>query len=214
MQRPLRGLYVVSDRTLIEARGLQLTEAVEQALSGGARIVQYRDKDSDSNRREHEASELLRLCKKSNAYLLINDDVALAKTIGAHGVHLGQGDAALAQARAQLSPAAIIGITCHADLALAQQAQQNGASYVAFGRFFPSQTKPEAPPAPIQVLSQAKAALSIPIVAIGGITPVNAPALLAAGADMLAVIHAIWGQDDIRQASAQFAELFRLPHET
>lgn len=185
-----------------------LLASVEAAIRGGAAIVQYRGKEGNEAQREQQARELLALCHEKQVPLLINDDPQLAGDIGADGVHLGQSDSGLAEARALLGNEAIIGVTCHDSLALAKQAQQQGASYVAFGRFFPSHTKPAAPPANISVIEQAKAELRIPVCAIGGITPGNAAALLSAGADMLAVIHGVFGQDDIELAAKNYAHLF------
>jgi len=141
---------------------------------------------------------------------LINDDVSLALAVNADGVHLGQRDADISQARTLLGEHRIIGITCHDQLPLALAAQAAGANYVAFGRFFPSLTKPEAPPASLSILQQARAQLRIPIAAIGGITPDNAPSLLAHGADMLAVIHGVFGAGDIAAAAGEYARLFTL----
>jgi thiamine-phosphate pyrophosphorylase len=201
----LRGLYVITDDALT---GERLAEQVEAALRGGARLVQYRSKQGTAAQREQQARAVLAICHAHGVPLLINDDPRLAKRIGADGVHIGQSDTKLAAARELLGPEAIIGVTCHASVELAMHAAQGGASYVAFGRFFPSQTKPGAPPADIAVLREARARLTIPICAIGGITPANAPALLAAGADMLAVIHGVFGQPDVEAAARQYTELF------
>ncbi|MGD8742887.1 MAG: thiamine phosphate synthase [Granulosicoccaceae bacterium] len=201
----LRGLYVITDDALA---GERVAEQVEAALRGGARLVQYRSKQGTPSQREQQARAVLATCHAHGVPLLVNDDPQLAKTIGADGVHLGQSDVKLAAARELLGPGAIIGVTCHASVELAVHAAQGGASYVAFGRFFPSQTKPGAPPADINVLREAKARLTIPICAIGGITPANAPALLEAGADLLAVIHGVFGQPDIEAAARCYAKLF------
>ena len=203
-QTKLSGLYVITDDKL---SGAKLISHVQQALEGGACLVQYRNKTRQTSIKEMTARSLLELCREHGIPLLINDDVELAVTIGADGVHLGQSDAKLSEARRQLGTKAIIGVTCHASLELAKQAEKNGASYVAFGRFFASQTKPEASPASIDLLTKAKQQLSIPICAIGGITPDNAPTLVDAGADMLAVIHGVFGQDDIKEAAKHYAKL-------
>ncbi len=201
----LRGLYVITDRALLADR---LVEAVGQALAGGARIVQYRDKGADPARRQDEAQALLALCRRHGVPLLINDDVALAQAVGADGVHLGRDDAAVPAARARLGKQAIIGVSCYNRLDLARAAQDAGADYVAFGRFFPSQTKPNAVPAPLELLREAKQFLRIPIAAIGGVAPENGAALVQAGAGMLAVIHGVFGQPDIQTAAARYAALF------
>jgi len=202
----LNGLYVITDPTYCRPHGV--VHAVAQAIEGGARIVQYRDKTASPKTKHEEAQALRLLCEQHDVLFLINDDVALAQEIGAHGVHLGQSDQAVSEARLALGADAIIGITCHADLALAQQAEQAGANYVALGRFYPSHTKPEAPPATLDSLRHAKQQLSCPVAAIGGITPDNAQPLRQAGADMLAVIHAVFGQADIRTAASNIAQHF------
>lgn len=203
-QHKLAGLYVITDDKL---SGTSLLEHVQQALLGGARLVQYRNKSNQSAIKEMTARSLLELCREYHVPLLINDDVELASNIGADGVHLGQADMRLTEARHHLGADAIIGVTCHASLELAKRAEQQGANYVAFGRFFASQTKPDAPPASIDLLISARKQLSIPVCAIGGITPDNAPKLLEAGADLLAVIHGVFGQDDITNAAKCYAQL-------
>jgi len=201
----LKGLYIISDDSL---SGASLLDHVQQALAGGARLVQYRNKGDSNVVREHTARALLEICREQRVPLLINDDVELARKIGADGVHLGQSDTRLVEARQQLGTGAIIGVTCHASIELAAQAQENGASYVAFGRFFPSKTKPDAPPANPELLADAKQQLSIPICAIGGITPNNATPLIDAGADLIAVIHGVFGQPDIEKAAKCYKNLF------
>lgn len=201
--RRLNGLYAITDSSQE-----QLTHEVELALEGGARIIQYRDKSSDRQKRLTQSEKLLDLCRRFSAYLIINDDVELASTIGADGVHLGQDDLDITRARAELGDQAIIGISCYNSLDLAIAAQEAGANYVAFGRFFPSSSKPQAVQAEIELLRAAKNRLQLPIVAIGGITSENGAALLAAGADMLAVIQGVFGQQDIRAAAEQFQKLF------
>ena len=201
----LKGLYVITDDQLSAAH---LLTHVQQALAGGARIVQYRSKIGSDAAREHTARAVLELCRQQGVPLLINDDVPLAAKINANGVHLGQGDSKLKRARQILGKGAIIGVTCHASLELALRAEEDGASYVAFGRFFNSNTKPEAPHAELSILTEAKAALNIPVCAIGGITPDNAPSLIDAGADMLAVIHGVFGQTDVKAAAETYQSLF------
>lgn len=204
----LRGLYVITDPALAEQNGRAPLAMVDAAIAGGARIVQYRAKDLPAAQRRQQADALAALCRRHGVVFLINDDVELAAAVQADGVHLGQSDTAPAEARAALGAAAIIGISCHADLALAQAAAAQGATYVAFGRFFPSRSKPQAPPADIAVLRQARRELSLPIAAIGGVTPDNGAELIEAGADMLAVIHGVFGQDDIAAAAWRYAALF------
>lgn len=204
----LRGLYAITDSQLL-ADG-KLLPYVEAALQGGVRLLQYRDKSADEARRLREAQALRDLCERHGATLIINDDAELAARLGV-GVHLGQSDGSLAAGRALLRPKAVIGATCHAQLELAEQAAREGASYVAFGRFFDSKTKPGAPTATLELLRQARARLSLPIAAIGGVTLDNAPALIAAGADLLAVVHALFGAASAAEVKARaqaFSALF------
>lgn len=187
----LRGVYAITDDALLP--GPRLLSQAEKALSTGISLLQYRSKNGDASRRLQQAQALATLCARYEVPLIINDDVQLAQQAGAAGVHVGTADASVTEARARLGPHAIIGASCHADLQLAIAAQQAGADYVAFGRFFPSRTKPEAPPAPLALLGEAKACLRIPIVAIGGIDGGNGAVLLQAGADMIAAVHAVFG---------------------
>lgn len=199
-------LYAITDSTLLP--GDKLFNAVAAALKGGCKLVQYRDKSSDKARRSFEAKSLLALCNQYQAQFLVNDDVSLAQEVGAHGVHLGQGDTNPVAARIILGSRAIIGVTCHDSLALAQQAIKDSANYIAFGRFFPSSTKPDARPAPISLISEARKEFSnTPIVVIGGITLKNGKQLLDAGADMLAVCHSLFAADDITTQAKKFIEL-------
>lgn len=205
MSAPLRGLYAITDGRLT---GQSLFAAARAALAGGVRLLQYRDKSLDPARRFQEAGQLRELCRDYDCLLLINDDIELARRIDADGVHLGQKDSPIAHARARLGPDKLIGISCNNRLDWADTAQQQGADYVAFGRFFPSVTKPEALQADLSLLEQARQQLDVPIAAIGGITPDNAADLCHAGADMLAVIHGIFGQDDIETAVRQLRRCF------
>ena len=201
-----RGLYAITDARLIPDD--RLTDAVEQAILGGARLIQYRDKSHDAARRLAQAEALNKLCRLHQVPLIINDDVELAAQVGAAGVHVGQDDPAFAIARACLGKNALIGVSCYDRLDLALEAARAGADYVAFGAFFPSPTKPTEARASIALLRKARAALSVPIIAIGGITPDNAPLLLDVGADALAVVSAVFAQPDIQAAARRFAALF------
>jgi thiamine-phosphate pyrophosphorylase len=197
-----RGLYAITDGPRDG-----LLDAAAQALAGGARLLQYRDKTHDHPRRRAEADALRQLCRRHGAALIVNDDVELARASQADGVHLGKEDDALAAARAVLGRDAVIGVSCYDSLERARAAAAAGADYVAFGACFPSPTKPHAPRAPLDLLRQS-AALGVPRVAIGGITPDNAPLLVEAGADFLAVISAVFGADDVRAAAQCFARLY------
>ncbi len=201
-----RGLYAITDAQLIPDE--RLASAVEQAILGGARLVQYRDKSADPIRRLAQARTLNQLCRRHGVPLIVNDDVDLAAQAGAAGVHVGQDDPAFAHARTRLGGDAFIGVSCYDRLDLALAAADAGADYVAFGAFFPSPTKPTEIRAPIELLRAARAVLRVPVVAIGGITPDNAPLLLEAGADALAVISGVFGQSDIQAAARRYAALF------
>ncbi len=203
--RPLRGLYALTDTNLLQGR---LLPAVTDALKGGTRVLQYRDKTSSARQRQQDALALAALCREYDCLFLINDDIDLARECGADGVHLGQGDGSVSAARACLGDQAIIGVTCHNSLELAHTAQTQGADYVAFGAFFASSTKPEAQPAPLALLGTAKTALQIPVVAIGGISVDNAKQVITAGADMVAVVHSLFSADDICSRAQQFNRFF------
>ena len=190
-------------------RGAALVSMVSEAIDGGARLVQYRDKSRDAARRREEAAGLAALCRLHGVPLIVNDDVELASEVGADGVHLGRDDPAVATARRRLGEAALIGVSCYDRFERAVAAAAAGADYVAFGRFFPSATKPDAVRAETGLLRRARRELGLPVVAIGGITPENGGALIAAGADMLAVVRAVFAAADVRAAAAALARLFQ-----
>lgn len=191
MNSSLRGIYGITDDALLTSD--TMLPAVEAALRGGIKLLQYRCKNLALPDRTVQARRLLALCERFSVPLIINDDMQLCADIGANGVHLGQGDGDCANARKLLGAEAIIGVTCHDSLEKAVKATEAGADYIAFGRFFPSQTKPDASPAALEFLSLAREKIDIPIVAIGGINPENGASLIAAGADMLAVINGLFG---------------------
>lgn len=202
----INGLYVLTPEC---ADTEKLLDQVRQALSGGAKLVQYRNKEGDVALRHEQASELQALCSHFQVPLIINDDIRLADLVGADGVHLGKDDGSVREARLILGPEKIIGVSCYNDLQRALDAENQGANYVAFGSFFPSSTKPDAAVAPLTLLHEAKQSLSIPIVAIGGITADNVASLIEAGADSVAVITAIFAiNKDIKTVSSQIATLF------
>ncbi|WP_210641174.1 thiamine phosphate synthase [Pseudomonas sp. Tri1] len=205
----LRGLYAITDSQLLAGKFLAYVEA---ALEGGVTLLQYRDKSSDEARRLREAEALRNLCERYKTQLIINDDAELAARLGV-GVHLGQTDGPLAPVRALLGRQAIIGSTCHASLELAEQAAAEGASYVAFGRFFTSNTKPGAPSANLELLERARLKLHVPICAIGGITLDNAAPLVAHGVDLLAVVHGLFGADstgEVTRRARAFNDLLQI----
>jgi thiamine-phosphate pyrophosphorylase len=201
---PRSGLYAI---THTEGRtSAQILAQVELALQGGATVLQYRDKaPADA---EALARQLLALCHRYRVPLIINDHVELAQTIGADGVHLGRDDGDWRKARAVLGERAIIGVSCYNDVQRALAAQQVGVDYVAFGRFYPSDSKPLAAPAELDSLRRAKQCIQIPLVAIGGILPGNGAALLDAGADLLAVIGGLFQAPDIAAAARAYRTLF------
>jgi len=205
MKFPHRGIYAITQPDNKSIKRV-LTE-VEAALKGGVAVVQYRDKNPlDAVTL---ATELLALCHAYEAPLLINDSVELALAVAADGVHLGRDDGDIEDARQRLGTDAIIGISCYNDVARACAAADRGASYVAFGRFFPSGSKPLAAPAEINTLVMAKKAVSVPIVAIGGILPENGAQLLTAGADLLAVIGGLFDFEP-ETAACAYQRLFQL----
>jgi len=201
----IHGLYAVTPDI---ADTSDLLAKVEAALAGGARLVQYRNKSADASLRLQQARALLRLCRNHQIPFIVNDDLELAAALDADGLHLGAGDGSLAAARARLGPGKLLGASCYDRLANALGAAREGADYVAFGSFFPSNVKPGAVHAPLALLREAKHRLALPLVAIGGITPDNAPPLIAAGADSVAVISALFGAPDIRAAARRFGALF------
>ena len=205
-RRELHGLYLITPEIPEQPR--DLVTAVAAGLRGGATVVQLRDKTSSPHNRVACAIDLNDMCRHYSALFIINDDIELAAAVGADGVHLGRDDSSIDHARTRLGADAIIGASCYADLARAHTAIQRGATYVAFGRFFASTTKPSASAAPLDLITTARAQLDAPIVAIGGITPENGGALIAAGADMLAVSGALFGQLDIESTAASFAPIF------
>jgi thiamine-phosphate pyrophosphorylase len=199
---PACGLYAISDGPRPD-----LLAAVDAVLRGGAVLLQYRDKTADVERRRSEAELLQNLCRRRGVALIINDDVELAAAVGAAGVHLGEHDAAPAAARARLGAGTIIGVSCYDSRARARAAAAAGADYLAFGAFFATSTKPGARRATIDLLHQAKLH-GLPLVAIGGITPDNAPPLIAAGADFIAVVSGVFGAADPQAAAEKYTKCF------
>lgn len=201
----LSGLYAITDSTLCPPTSI--AQQVEAAVKSGAGIIQYREKSLPFEEKLSQAQALLSLCNEHNALFIVNDDLNLAIELNTN-VHLGQDDRPIAEARKRLPSDAIIGATCHNSLELATKAQAEGASYLAFGAMYTSSTKPNAIPAKLSTLSEAKARYQLPVVAIGGITLDNAPEVIAHGADMIAVVSAVFGQPDIAGRCQQFQALF------
>jgi len=219
MSGTLRGLYAIADSRWLPAG--TMVNAVHAAIQGGATMIQFRDKAAssedktrghftgfDPTTRARLARELTVMCGQLSVPLIINDDVALAASSGAHGVHLGRDDAVVRAAREILGPRSIIGVSCYNEMDRALAAQSAGADYVAFGRFFPSRTKPDAVQASLELLNLARREIRLPIVAIGGVTPENGATLLENGASALAVVEGVFGQSDIRAAAEAFSALF------
>ena len=203
MNFPIRGVYGI---TQTDGKSSEfIIQQVISAIKGGVSVIQYRDKNPDNE--VYLAKELLAICKNHQIPLIINDNAELAHQIGADGVHIGKDDGGIAAARKVLGPNAIIGLSCYDDINTALQAQANGVDYVAFGRFFPSSSKPLAAPAHCETLGQARQQINIPIVAIGGILPENGKQLLDAGADVLAVIGGLFDHDAEQSAKA-YLKLF------
>lgn len=199
------GIYAITPDTLDTPA---LLAKVETALQSGIALLQYRSKSLDKALRAQQAQALVALCRRHQVPCLINDDLELALAVGADGVHLGQDDGPLAPARAALGAQAIIGRSCYNSLELAQMAADEGADYLAFGRFYPSSTKPNNLQAEPELLREARARFNLPLVAIGGIRPENAAPLIKAGADYLALIGGLFQAPDIAKACQQLNHLF------
>jgi thiamine-phosphate pyrophosphorylase len=205
MQFPNYGLYAITQTD--HKTPTAVIDDVAAALKGGAKAIQYRDKTTRDAYAL--ACQLQALCQQYQVPFIVNDSIELAKALEADGVHLGQDDGDIATARVRLGAKAIIGVSCYNSLERAVAMQKQGATYVAFGRFFPSSSKPLAKPAELQTLVQAKQQLTIPIVAIGGILPSNALPLLQAGADVLAVISGVFDQQP-EQSAKEYQALFEI----
>ena len=204
---PTTGLYVITDSERLDFPKLcQKTEAI---LEAGVPILQYRDKAADPATHRKRALTLQKLCAEHWTKFLVNDDVQLARDIGADGVHLGQDDAPYLTARRLLGDQAIIGTSCNNNLELALKVQVLGADYIAFGAFFSTRTKKRTVPAGLELLRRAKTELTIPVVAIGGITPDNGGDLLQAGANLLAVASSIYSSSEPAQVVLKFKQLFQ-----
>lgn len=203
------GIYPITDDAFMSMQGHE--EIIDEVAGAGIAMLQFRAKHGDRNKARRQAGLLLEICRQHKAPLIVNDDVELCALSGADGVHLGRADCDIAGARSVLGPDAIIGVTCHGSLELARSAQEQGADYVAFGRFFPSVSKPEASPARLEILREARKTLDLPIAAIGGIDHNNANRALAAGADLLAVIHAIFGAPDPGAAARELVRIHAAP---
>ena len=206
MTTPACQLYLISPLDV----GGDFPARLERALAAGpVAAFQFRVKDVDQHEAARLGEPLQAICRAHDVAFIVNDSIALAKRLGADGVHLGQQDGTVAEARAALGREAQVGVTCHASRHLAMEAGEAGADYVAFGSFFPSGTKMSEHRPELELLTWWQSVVEIPCVAIGGITPANCRPLVEAGADFLAVSHAVWGGDEAAAVLA-FAESLKI----
>ena len=208
MNKPVSGLYAVTPELTDSSA---LISKVDAALRGGARVIQYRSKSTEDSLRRLQAGEISRLCRIWDAIFIVNDSVELAREVDADGVHLGKNDRDAGAARALLGPGKLIGVSCYNEMVSARTAASQGADYVAFGSFFPSATKPLALRAGTELLRIARSEIALPVVAIGGINEDNAAELIAAGADAIAVVSALFDSPDVEAQARRFARLFQVP---
>lgn len=208
MNAQIAGLYAITPDL---ADTDELLRRVRAALTGGARILQYRNKTATPALRLVQARALQTLCIAAGVPLIINDHLDLAREVGAAGLHLGGDDGDIAAARAQLGPDRLLGASCYDRIELAQAALAAGADHIAFGSFFASSIKPGAVRPPLDLITRAKRQFRVPVVAIGGITPQSTPQLIAAGVDAVAVISAVFSAADIEAAAREFKSLFDQP---
>lgn len=202
----IKGVYAIADSAVIGDEAF--AKSVRAVINNGASVIQYRAKLANRATRLRQSTLLAELCDQANIPLIINDDLELCQRINAAGIHIGQNDCDLASARRQSGADKIIGVSCYDDLSRALAAQQSGASYVAFGALFPSATKPDAVTAPLALLREAKQSLTIPIVAIGGITMANVQQVIDTGVDAVAVIRGIFATPNPGDITKNMTELF------
>jgi thiamine-phosphate pyrophosphorylase len=205
---PLNGLYAITPEDSLLPR---LSALVRAALEGGVSIVQYRNKNAPLPLKRAQAAEMLRICRAHGAKLIINDDFWLAVEIGADGAHIGRDDApggSLKTARDALGPHRILGVSCYNEIARAEAAAHAGADYLAVGSVFASATKPQATRTSLEMLTETKQRFGLPVAAIGGITLGNAPQVIAAGADLLAVVSDLFNAMNIKARAEAFQKLW------
>ncbi|MYB89691.1 MAG: thiamine phosphate synthase [Proteobacteria bacterium] len=205
--RMLQGLYAIADVQHIRAH--DFFDRVQTVLLEGVPLIQYRDKVNDHDVRTRIAQRLRQLTRKHQSLLIINDDVELARAVDADGVHLGKEDCGIDEARARLGADRIVGASCYDDYGNAAEAVENGASYIAFGSFFASPTKPSAPRADLDLIIRAKQEMDVPVCAIGGITQANVLPLLDAGADMIAVISSLFAAPSPARSVQEYQALLQ-----
>lgn len=201
----MKGLYLVTPDWDDTQKMLDATEA---GLRGGAALVQYRHKTASTELRREQATRLHALCRKYGRPFIINDFVELCMELDADGIHVGGTDAAVAQVRAAVGLSKIVGASCYGSMQLARDAHQAGASYVAFGGFYPSRVKKYEVSTPPEIVAQARKEIPLPNVVIGGMTQQNSAPLVAQGADMVAVISSVYMVDDPEDAARGFVNLF------
>ena len=206
----MQGLYLVTPNWDDTDRLLDLSEQALAAGRSGIAILQYRHKEAGPALRLAQATALLALCRRHGVPFIVNDFVELCEQIDADGVHLGGTDAEVAQVRARLGAGKIIGASCYGDMPRALDAQAAGASYVAFGGFYPSRVKKYAVTTKLEILDQAREAIAVPTVVIGGMTPENAAPLVDKGADMVAAISSVYQADSVAAAVGRFLALYKM----
>ena len=204
MTKKLAGLYAITNENLMpEDHFLNMAEA---AITSGVSILQYRDKSTDQKKRQYQARKLKELCDQHDVIFIINDDISLAKQVDADGVHIGKNDHSIYEAKKQIGEDKIIGVSCYNQISIAIDAIKNGADYIAFGSFFGSSIKPDAPHASDEHITSIKKQYSTPVCCIGGITTKNHQPLLEAGTDMLAIISDIFSNTDNARISHQCSQ--------
>ncbi len=206
MSAGIAGLYAITPE---EQCTEILVDKVHQALSGGAAVVQYRNKTGNAALRQEQGHALVALCRAAGVPFIVNDDLALALALDADGVHLGAEDGDLVVARQRLGRGKLLGASCYDRIELAQAAAKAGVDYLAFGSVFASGTKPAAVRAPLALFAEARRSIHLPLVAIGGITLQNAAQVFAAGADAAAVIGALFEAGDIAACASGFTRLYQ-----
>jgi thiamine-phosphate pyrophosphorylase len=201
----ISGLYAITPDGIDTKKLLVMTQ---KALAGGAKLIQYRNKTADAQLRHKQAEKLHHLCREYDVPLIINDYLELALEIDAEGLHVGHNDISVNEARRTLGNTKIIGASCYNRIELAMKAENQGADYVAFGAFYASVTKPDAVTAPLELLCLAKQKIRKPVVAIGGITLLNANLLIERGGDAIAVSDALFGTQDVQSTAQSFSQSF------
>jgi len=207
MNKKLSGLYVITDDKLTPL--VTIVDSVKKALSGGARVVQLRDKTSNDDAIEKTALSLQALCREFGALFILNDKIDIAIKLSLDGLHIGRSDhAVFDDIRTKFK--GILGVSCYGDIDLAYDFELKGADYVAFGSFFSSSTKPSARTIDLSVLSSARAKLSIPICAIGGINRLNLKSVMKHKPDMVCAISDIWNSDNVSHCTKEYANIFEM----